>query len=284
MTRGSVNRESGVGTARRPDGRGASSVLVPVTVVCGVAVPVVEVVDVVAVGHRLVTAARTVLVVAVLPVRRVDWLALVPMAVVLVMGVAVMEIVHLVAVLHRRVSARWSVHVGVIGMGITAAHSILLANPPDASAVPFSSTSRSRGRRRPPSVPTSVGLTPGPRGRATSKPTGAGRRNLDAVPGIVIFTRLRAAPGHVEQVMAALEALHEGASDEPGTLAFAVHVAADEPNLLLCYEVYADDDALAAHRGSDAVRDAVRSFGELLDGAPEVTYAHLVRGKGVPSG
>jgi hypothetical protein len=105
----------------------------------GVAVSVVEVVDVVAVGHRLVTAARTVLVVAVLPVLRVDWLALVPMAVVLAMGVAVMEIVHVIAVLHRRVFAIWSVHMGVIGMGTAAAHSILLANPRDASAVLFSS-------------------------------------------------------------------------------------------------------------------------------------------------
>jgi quinol monooxygenase YgiN len=102
------------------------------------------------------------------------------------------------------------------------------------------------------------------------------------VPGIVIFTRLHAAPGHAEQVMAAFEALHERAADEPGTLAFAIHVAADDPNVLLGYEVYADDDALAAHRDSDAVRDAVRTFGELLDGPSEVTYARLVRGKGVP--
>jgi quinol monooxygenase YgiN len=102
------------------------------------------------------------------------------------------------------------------------------------------------------------------------------------VAGIVIFTRLRAAPGRVDEVVAAFESLHAAASGEPGTLAFAVHVAAADPNLLLCYEAYADDAALAHHRASDAVRDAVSSFDELLDGPPEVTYAHLVRGKGVP--
>ena len=52
--------------------------------------------------------------------------------------------------------------------------------------------------------------------------------------------------------------------------------------LLLCYEVYADDAGLARHQVSDAVRAAVSRFGELLDGNPEVTYARLLSGKGVP--
>jgi len=98
----------------------------------------------------------------------------------------------------------------------------------------------------------------------------------------VIFTRLRAAPGRVDALRAAFEPLYEAAAGEPGTVAFAVHVAADDPGLLLCYEVYADDAALARHQVSDAVRAAVSRFGELLDGNPEVTYARLLSGKGVP--
>ena len=99
----------------------------------------------------------------------------------------------------------------------------------------------------------------------------------------MIFTRLRAAPGRAEDLRAAFEPLHAAAVDEPGTLAFAVHVAADDPDLLLCYEVYADDSSLARHRDGSAVRDAVSAFGELLDGPPDVTYTRLLRGKGVPS-
>jgi autoinducer 2-degrading protein len=106
--------------------------------------------------------------------------------------------------------------------------------------------------------------------------------SLTAVAGIVIFTRLRAAPGRVDDLRAAFEPLHEAASGEPGTLAFAVHVANDDPNLILCYEVYADDAALDRHRTSTAVRGAVSAFGELLDGTPEVTYTRLLTGKGVP--
>jgi len=99
----------------------------------------------------------------------------------------------------------------------------------------------------------------------------------------VIFTRLRAAPGQVDALRAAFEPLHRAATREPGTVAFAVHVAADDPNLLLCYEVYADDAALARHRASDAVSTAVTNFGELLAHAPEVQYARLLLGKGVPN-
>jgi len=98
----------------------------------------------------------------------------------------------------------------------------------------------------------------------------------------VIFTRLRAAPDQGNALRAAFEPLRLAASDEPGTMAFAVHVAADDPNSLLCYEVYADDDALATHRASDAVRHAVGSFGQLLAVEPDVTYARLLWGKGVP--
>jgi quinol monooxygenase YgiN len=101
-------------------------------------------------------------------------------------------------------------------------------------------------------------------------------------PTVVIFTRLRAAPGRVEGLRAAFEPLLAAASDEPGTLVFAVHTAADDPEMMLCYEVYADDDALDRHRTSGAVRDALSQFGELLADPPVVTYAQPVGGKGVP--
>ena len=100
---------------------------------------------------------------------------------------------------------------------------------------------------------------------------------------IVIFTRLRAAPGRGEALRALFEPLLTAAAAEPGTVAFAVHAARDDPDQLLCYEVYTDDEALAQHRGSRAVRDAVGRFDELLDAPPVVTYAQLLGGHGVPS-
>lgn len=100
---------------------------------------------------------------------------------------------------------------------------------------------------------------------------------------VVIFTRLRARPGRRDEVLAAFDALHDAVSAEPGTAVFAMHVASDEPDVVLFYEVYADDDALAAHRESEAVRRVVPQLQSLLDGAPEITYATFVRSKGLPT-
>jgi len=76
----------------------ARSVLVVVVAVGGVAVSVVEKVDVVAVGHRLVSAVVAVLVIAVVLGGGVDvgQIALVIVAVVIVVRVSVVEVVRVV--------------------------------------------------------------------------------------------------------------------------------------------------------------------------------------------
>jgi quinol monooxygenase YgiN len=103
------------------------------------------------------------------------------------------------------------------------------------------------------------------------------------VAPIVIFTRLQARPGGRDELVAAFDALHAAVSSEPGTTVFAMHVAADDPDVVLFYEAYADDDALARHREGDAVREIVPHLTALLAGAPEITYAAApVRAKGLP--
>jgi hypothetical protein len=80
-------------------------VVVPVAFVGGVAVPVVDIVDVALVWHCHVTALRTVLV-GVAIVRNVPALsAFVHMVAVLVVNVAVMHIVGVIAVRDRDVAA-----------------------------------------------------------------------------------------------------------------------------------------------------------------------------------
>jgi len=81
------------------------SVFVPVTVVEGVAVAVVQVVDVVTVPDRLVAAAWPVLVIGVVGVLGVGAFTLVPVTVVVVVHVSVVEVVDVVAVDDRRVAA-----------------------------------------------------------------------------------------------------------------------------------------------------------------------------------
>lgn len=93
---------------------------------------------------------------------------------------------------------------------------------------------------------------------------------------IVIFTRLVARPGRRSELLDAFAPLLAAVEDEPGTDVFAVHTARDDPDALLCYEVFRDDAALAAHRESEAVRTMVAELGDVLAAPPEVTYASRV--------
>lgn len=90
---------------------------------------------------------------------------------------------------------------------------------------------------------------------------------------IVIFTRLTARPGCRNDLLAAFAPLLDAVAHEPGTEVFAMHTARDEADVVLFYEVYRDDAALAAHRESSAVRAVVPRLGDLLVGPPEITYA-----------
>ena len=90
--------------------------LVPVAVVQCVAVPVVDVVDVVVVRHRQVAATGSVLVVLVAMGDVIKLLTLVPMVAVLVVRAAIVDVVDVIAVRHRRVPTVGAVDVRVIGM------------------------------------------------------------------------------------------------------------------------------------------------------------------------
>lgn len=93
------------------------------------------------------------------------------------------------------------------------------------------------------------------------------------MPRVVIFTRLTARPGKGAELLAALEAFADNSRTEPGTEVFAVHGARDLPDVVVGYEVFRDDDALAAHRASDATTEVTARLPSLLAGPPEITYA-----------
>ena len=90
---------------------------------------------------------------------------------------------------------------------------------------------------------------------------------------IVIFTRLTAVPGRRDELLTMLNELGVATRAEPGCEQFVVHAARDEPNLVLGYEVFVDDDAVVDHRATEAVKVAQERLPELLTGPPEITYA-----------
>ena len=96
---------------------------------------------------------------------------------------------------------------------------------------------------------------------------------MGVVGRVVIFTRLLARPGRREELLAALDQLAEATRAEPGNEMFVIHAARDEPDVVLGYEVFRDDDAVAAHRATDAVAQARERLDELLAEPPVITYA-----------
>jgi quinol monooxygenase YgiN len=90
---------------------------------------------------------------------------------------------------------------------------------------------------------------------------------------VVIFTRLTAGRGRRDELLAALEELGEATRREPGAEIFVLHPARDEPDVVLGYEVFADDAALAEHRSSEHVAAIGPKLTDLLAVPPEISYA-----------
>ncbi|OLT54300.1 hypothetical protein BJF89_16925 [Corynebacterium sp. CNJ-954] len=99
--------------------------LVPVSVVSGVTMPVVDVVDVIAMGDGDVPTARSVLVLVVFVDDVLRGLALVPVAVVLAVQVALVGVVDVVAVGDGDVAAVGAVLVVVVLVRLVG-HDLLL--------------------------------------------------------------------------------------------------------------------------------------------------------------
>jgi (4S)-4-hydroxy-5-phosphonooxypentane-2,3-dione isomerase len=86
--------------------------------------------------------------------------------------------------------------------------------------------------------------------------------------------------GRAGQYLAALAPLFEQAPKEPGTLLYAVHRSADDPDVFRTTEVYADDSAFAAHRATEVHAAAEPVLTELIAVA-DVTIGETVMATGL---
>jgi hypothetical protein len=102
--------------------------LVVVALVNGVPLLVMQVIDMVAVWHRGVSAAVLVLVFVTIDRRVLGDLALGPHTLLLTVHMAVVGVVDVVTVLERNVSAAVSVFVAVVGVGLLSGSHRLLRN------------------------------------------------------------------------------------------------------------------------------------------------------------
>jgi (4S)-4-hydroxy-5-phosphonooxypentane-2,3-dione isomerase len=102
------------------------------------------------------------------------------------------------------------------------------------------------------------------------------------VSQVAIVARVTVKEGRTGEYLAALAPLLEQAEQEPGTLLYAVSRSKDDPHQFWTTEVYADDEAFAAHSSSDVHAAAGPVFTELI-AASDVLIGETVMAKGLGS-
>jgi len=76
---------------------------------------------------------------------------------------------------------------------------------------------------------------------------------------------MRAHPGRRGELLELLrELVDAAAAEEPGTLVYVMHEAADHPDTVVSYELFADEAALEAHKGSPVVAAVMPRLGPLV--------------------
>jgi autoinducer 2-degrading protein len=76
---------------------------------------------------------------------------------------------------------------------------------------------------------------------------------------------MRAHPGRRGELLELLrELVDAAAAEEPGTLVYVMHEAADDPDTVVSYELFADEAALEAHKESPVVAAVMPRLGPLV--------------------
>lgn len=89
---------------------------------------------------------------------------------------------------------------------------------------------------------------------------------------ITLIATLTAKPGRLDELVELVRWMVGEAASEPGTLVYAAQADADQHAVWL-YEVYADEDALASHSTSNAMRQFVDALHEVAE--PEMIGRRL---------
>jgi autoinducer 2-degrading protein len=76
---------------------------------------------------------------------------------------------------------------------------------------------------------------------------------------------MRAHAGRRAELLELLrELVHAADTDEPGTLVYVMHAAEDDADVVVSYELFADEAALEAHKASPAVAAVIPRLGPLV--------------------
>jgi quinol monooxygenase YgiN len=95
-----------------------------------------------------------------------------------------------------------------------------------------------------------------------------------------VIAKITAQPGKRDELVAGLQAALDNAETEPGTLAYVLHTDNADPDTVWFYERYDSQEALDAHRTSDAMKAVGLALRDVAAGRPEITVVTPVGGKG----
>ena len=98
---------------------------------------------------------------------------------------------------------------------------------------------------------------------------------------VVVAVKLRIKSGQRDAFTEAVKPGLATAQSESGTLTYIFHHDAVDADVVWFYEMYADQDSLNAHMGSDAFKAFSKSLGDFVDRAPEFNFLTPIGGKGL---
>ncbi len=101
------------------------------------------------------------------------------------------------------------------------------------------------------------------------------------MPKVSLLAKFRVNEGKGDELIAAFQSLFAQVENEPGTMLYLMNRAKNDPDLFWFSELYADDDAFAAHSGSDAMAKAMPTLGPLI-AESELVLGEPVLAKGAP--
>ena len=99
-------------------------------------------------------------------------------------------------------------------------------------------------------------------------------------PKTASFVKLVAHPGKRDELQAALHAMFPTVATEDGTVIYSLHIDRNDDNAVWLYELYADDDALAVHSGSEAMATLLGALAGLVAEPPIMAFTTPVDAKG----
>ena len=95
------------------------------------------------------------------------------------------------------------------------------------------------------------------------------------------IAKLTFVPGGRDRFISAIDVMFEAVASEPLTEIYAMHLDAEDPDVIWFYEMYTDERGIAAHRQTEAMKGFLAELDTMLSKPFELTRVLPIRAKGI---